>query len=294
MNATAGFHRDTIALVYDFDGTLSPQPMQEYTVLPKIGVPPKQFWKTVEREKEQDQAEGMLVYMRHLLEEAERKRIHIGRADFAAMAEAIEYFAGVDTWFKRINNFVRKASGGQVSIRHYLISAGLKEILEGISIRRYFHQIYASEYHYDHHGVATFPKVLITDTTKTQYLFRINKGREQQTESINEHMPEFERPIPFSNMVYIGDGHTDVPSMTVTRQNGGNAVAVYKPQSDRARSVCRELLDARRVDFIAPADYSHNSVLEKRTKLLLSSVIAHIAYERERFQCRAENNVAEI
>lgn len=287
------FDRNTIAMVYDFDGTLSPQPMQEYTVLPKLGVKATDFWREVELQCERDQAEGMLVYMRHLLEEAERARIHIGRQDFAAMARLIEYFAGVETWFKRMNEFVRKTGQGQVRIKHYLISAGLKEILEGTSLRRHFSQIYASEYHYDHHGVATFPKVLITDTTKTQYLFRINKGRERQTQSINEHMPEYERPIPFSNMIYIGDGHTDVPSMTVTRQHGGNAVAVYKPDSQSSLQTCEELLHARRVDFIAAADYRHNSVLEKRVKLLLKSLIANIGYQRELFVCRHEHGVPE-
>lgn len=290
----AGGQRNTIAIVYDFDGTLSPQPMQEYTVLPKLGVAPRTFWQTVDREKEKDQAEAMLVYMRHLLEQAERQQIHIGRQDFAAMARSIEYFAGVNTWFRRINSFVHRAGKGKVQLRHYLISAGLKEILEGTGIRRHFHRIYASEYHYNHHGVATFPKVLITDTSKTQYLFRINKGRERQTESINEHMPEFERPIPFSQMIYIGDGHTDVPSMTVTRQNGGNAIAVYKPGSKRSQAICQALLSARRVDFIAPADYRREALLEKRIKLLLSSLVARIAYENERYQCRAENGVREI
>jgi len=292
-DAAERFNRHTIAIVYDFDGTLSPQPMQEYTVLPKLGVEPADFWRWVDHEKVNDQAEGMLVYMRHLLEQAESKRIHIGRDDFAAMARYIEYFAGVETWFKRMNNFVRTAGKGQIKLRHYLISAGLKEILEGTSLRKYFSRIYASEYHYDHHGVATFPKVLITDTTKTQYLFRINKGREQQTESINEHMPEHERPIPFSNMIYIGDGHTDVPSMTVTRQNGGNAVAVYNPVSDKSLQTCQELLQARRADFIAPADYRHNGILEKRMKLLLNSVIGQIGYQRELFNCRQEHGIGE-
>jgi len=292
-SAQVAFNRNTIAIVYDFDGTLSPQPMQEYTVLPKLGVAAADFWQRVEAEKERDQAEGMLVYMRHLLEEAERKRIHIGREDFAAMAGLIKYFDGVETWFQRLNTYVRKAGKGRVKLKHYLISAGLKEILEGSPLRRHFSRIYASEYHYDHHGVATFPKVLITDTTKTQYLFRINKGREQQTESINEHMPEYERPIPFSNMIYIGDGDTDVPSMTVTRQNGGNAVAVYNPDRERSLQVCRELLRAQRADLIAPADYRHNAVLEKRIKLLLTSLIANIAYEAERFHCRRENDIPE-
>lgn len=289
----AAFSRNIIAIVYDFDGTLSPQPMQEYTVLPKLGVAASSFWREVKQQKERDQAEGMLVYMRHLLEEAERKRIHIGRKDFAVMADLIEYFAGVETWFRRMNEYVRRTGRGKVKLKHYLISAGLKEILEGTSLSRHFTQIYASEYHYDHHGVATFPKILITDTTKTQYLFRINKGRERQTESINEHMPEYERPIPFQNMIYIGDGHTDVPSMTVTRQNGGNAIAVYKPDSQDSLQVCRDLLDARRVNFIAPADYRHHGVLEKRIKLLLSSLISNIGYQRELFVCRKEHGIPE-
>jgi len=287
------FNRNTIAMVYDFDGTLSPQPMQEYTVLPKLGMDAKEFWHRVDEEKERDQAESMLVYMRHLLEEAERKRIHIGRDDFTAMASLIKYFDGVETWFDRINAFVCRSGKGKVKLKHYLISAGLKEILEGSPLHRYFSRIYASEYHYNHHGVATFPKILITDTTKTQYLFRINKGREQQTDSINEHMPEHERPIPFSNILYIGDGDTDVPSMAVTRQNGGNAVAVYKPDSESSLRICRELLRARRADLIAPADYRHNGILEKRVRLLLTSLIANISCEQERFLCRRENDIPE-
>lgn len=291
--STPSFHRNTIAIVYDFDGTLSPQPMQEYTVLPKIGKAPREFWQDVDNVKERDQAEGMLVYMRLLLEEAEHKRIHIGRDDFAAMADQIEYYPGVETWFQRMDSYVQRGSKGRVHLQHYLISAGLKEILEGTSIRKHFRQIYASEYHYDHHGVAVFPKVLITDTTKTQYLFRINKGRERQTESINEHMPEYERPIPFRNIVYIGDGHTDVPSMTVTRQNGGNAVSVYVSDSDKSVKISRELLAARRVDFIAPADYRRDSVLEKRMKLLLDAIIADVGYQGELLRCRDEHGIAE-
>ncbi|MEX2517593.1 MAG: HAD family hydrolase [Gammaproteobacteria bacterium] len=287
------FHRNTIALVYDFDGTLSPQPMQEYTVLPKIGMAADEFWAEVDRQTAATQSEAMLVYMRLLLEQIERKSIHVGREDFTAMAQLIEYFPGVTDWFDRIDKFVAAASGDNVNIVHYMISAGLKEILEGVSIHGHFRRIYASEYHYDHHGVPVFPKVLITDTTKTQYLFRINKGMEQQTDSINEHMPEYQRPIPFANMIYLGDGHTDVPSMTVTRQNGGNAIAVYRDGHDRGLQVCRELLAAKRVNFIAPADYRPGSVLEQRTRLLLQAIISNIAYQGELHACRQEHGIPE-
>jgi phosphoserine phosphatase len=283
------FFQNTIALVYDFDGTLSPQPMQEYTVLPKIGIAPAQFWGMVNTEARATASDPMLVYMRHIIEALERAKVDVKREDFAAMARAIEYFPGVSTWFARMNAYVKKRSRGQVRILHYLISAGQKEILEGVSVRRHFKRVYASEYHFNHHGVATFPKFLVTDTQKTQFLFRINKGIEDVTESINEHMPESERPIPFQNIIYVGDGMTDVPSMALTKKNGGHAVAVYAPSDGRGRATCVKLLDAGRVDFMSEADYRAGSKLSKRVQLLLDAIIADVAYRREAFECRREN-----
>jgi phosphoserine phosphatase len=282
------FFQNTIALVYDFDGTLSPQPMQEYTVLPKLGVKPATFWKMVNREARDSESDPMLVYMRHIIEALERQKVDVRREDFAAMASEIEYFPGVTTWFGRMNAYVKKRSRATVSLRHYLISAGQKEILEGASIRKHFTRIYASEYHFNHHGVATFPKFLITDTAKTQFLFRINKGLEAVTESINEHMPEAKRPIPFSNMVYIGDGMTDVPSMALTKKSGGHTVAVFDAKSEKQRRICTKLLEAGRADFIAEADYRKASKLSKRVELLLDAIVADVAYRREAFECRQE------
>ena len=283
------FFQSTIAVVYDFDGTLSPQPMQEYTVLPKIGIEPKEFWARVNRDARETQSDMMLVYMRHIIEALEVGRIDVKREDFAAMARAIEYFPGVATWFPRMNQYVRRKSAGKVKIRHYLISAGQKEILDGVSIRKHFKRIYASEYHFNHHGVATFPKLLVTDTMKTQFLFRINKGREGVTESINEHMPEADRPIPFQNIIYVGDGMTDVPSMALTKKSGGHTVAVYNPRGQRGRATCVKLLNAGRADFIAEADYRKASKLSRRVELLLDAIIADVAYRREAFACVQEN-----
>jgi len=285
----ARFFQNTIALVYDFDGTLSPQPMQEYTVLPKIGVEPAEFWARVNRDARETESDMMLVYMRHIIEALELGRIDVKREDFAAMAHRIKYFPGVATWFKRMNGYVRRRSGGKVRVQHYLISAGQKEILEGASIRNEFKRIYASEYHFNHHGVATFPKMLVTDTLKTQFLFRINKGVESVTESINEHMPEAERPIPFQNMIYVGDGMTDVPSMALTKKSGGHTVAVYDRRKKTSRPTCVKLLNAGRADFIAEADYRAGSKLSRRVELLLDAIIAGIAYRREAFAVMQEN-----
>ncbi len=286
------FFQNTIALVYDFDGTLSPQPMQEYTVLPRMGVEPREFWEKVNEEARATESDMMLVYLRHILETLDRQKIAVKREDFARMARAIRYFPGVEGWFSRVNAYVRRRSAGKVKIHHYVISAGQKEILEGVSIRRHFRRIYASEYHFNHHGVATFPKTLVTDTVKTQFLFRINKGKEAVTESINEHMPEAERPIPFQNMIYVGDGMTDVPSMALTKKSGGHTVAVYGEGKGREKGTCVKLLEAGRADFIAEADYRKGSKLSKRMELLLDAVIADIAYRREAYECRAEHRAA--
>jgi phosphoserine phosphatase len=291
LDVSKSFFQNTIALVYDFDGTLSPQPMQEYTVLPKIGAKPAEFWAKVNREARETESDKMLVYMRHIIEALELAKVDVKREDFAAMARKIVYFPGVATWFARVNAYVKRRSRGQVKIQHYLISAGQKEILDGVSIRKHFKRIYASEYHFNHHGVATFPKFLVTDTLKTQFLFRINKGLEAVNDSINEHMPESKRPIPFQNIIYVGDGMTDVPSMALTKKSGGHAVAVYDPRGD-GRATCMKLLDAGRVDFIATADFRAASKLSRRVELLLDAIIADIAYHREVFHVRQENRAA--
>lgn len=277
------FRHNTIAVIYDFDGTLTPQPMQEYTVLPKLGVSPKKFWATVKREATKTGGDEILTYMRLLVETLEEKREHLSRRDLKTLGKQIQYFPGVETWFDRIAAYVKKYGEGVVKLENYIISAGQKEILEGITIRKHFSGIFASEYFFDHHDAARFPNILVNDTIKTQYVFRINKGLE---EPINEYMPEDRRRIPFSNIVYIGDGMTDVPGMTVTTKNGGYAIAVHEPRIQKSIAICKKLLKAERIDFYAPANYSAGRVLEKRLFLILDEMIAHILYQRELFSAK--------
>jgi 2-hydroxy-3-keto-5-methylthiopentenyl-1-phosphate phosphatase len=286
------FTQNTIALIYDFDGTLSPKSMQDYTLLPKLGIPEREFWDEVQTEVRQTGAENMLVYMRLLLEKARERNISITRKDYRALAHKIRYFPGVEDWFDLIDNYV-KTHGRGIRVKHYLISAGMREILDGVSIKNKFSRLYACEYHFNEQGVADFPKLVITDTTKTQYIFRINKGREDLAESINEHMSEGTRPIPFGNMIYIGDGMTDVPSMAVVKKYGGHAIAVYKDSNEHEKQTCLKLLAANRVDFIAKADYRDNRELHKRTRLLLDTIIANIEYQRELHKCKQQNGLQE-
>ncbi len=269
--------QDCIAIIYDFDGTLTPKTMQEYTLLPRLGIKSKNFWEDIVQETKKTGAETMMVYMRHLLDCATEKKLSISKSEFLKMSKDIEYYDGVTTWFNKINKYVQNKSNSKIRVHHYIISAGHLEILEGISIKKYIKKIFASEYYFNKKNIAVFPKIVVTDTTKTQYLFRINKGKENLADSINEHMEETKRPIPFDNMIYIGDGLTDVPSMALIKKEGGHSIAVH--QNNRTQiKISEGLLRANRVDFIAPADFSEKSILYENTQYLLDYVIAKIKY----------------
>lgn len=253
--------------------------MQEYAFLPTIGADPSAFWQETMELAAKQNADPMIVYMRLLYEKARAKNVRIDRDALVDQGAAVAYFKGVEQWFDELGAYVtERAEDHGVELRHYLISAGLREIVEGTTIFKHFHNVFASEYWFDAYDVP-YPKRVMTDTGKTQYLFRINKGIEDERKSINHHMPEDNRPIPFANMIYFGDGDTDVPSMAVMRKNGGHAVAVYPP--GRSKKKCIELFDAERVDFYAPADYRAGSDLFKRTCLLLDRILADIRVQEE-------------
>lgn len=282
------FEKKTIALVYDFDGTLCPRPMQEYAFLPSIGEDPEAFWAESNRVAKEHRADPLITYMRLMYEKAKAKHVRIDRKDLVAQGAQVEFYPGVLKWFDEIAAYVRLREPS-AEVRHYLISSGLVEIVEGTPIYSKFHNVFASEYWFDAYELP-YPKRVITDTGKTQYLFRINKGIEDLGESINHHMPEGERPIPFSNMIYFGDGDTDVPSMAVVRKNGGHAIAVHPPVPAKAPppQKCVDLFKAGRCDFFAPADYSAGSALFKRTCLLLDRMLADIRIQEENWTVRRE------
>jgi len=276
------FDKKTIALVYDFDGTLSPRPMQEYAFLPQVGADPAAFWAESNALAKSARADPLITYMHLMYKKAKERGVRIDRRDLVAQGERVAFFPGVEAWFDSIGGYVKShAQSHGVQLRHYLISSGLSEIVEGTPIYKRFHNVFASEYWFEAYDLP-YPKRVITDTGKTQYLFRINKGVEDLGLSINQHMPETERPIPFGNMIYFGDGDTDVPSMAVMRKNGGHAVAVYPPGKSKAK--CVELFNAGRCDFFAPADYRTGSDLFRRTCLLLDRVLADIRVEEERWR----------
>ena len=224
--------------------------MQEYTFLPKIGEDPKAFWAEANALAREHGADGLITYMHLMYKKAKARGVRIDRDDLVQLGRDVELFAGVEEWFEAIADYVKlRARASGVTLRHYLVSSGLTEIIEGTRIYRRFHNVFASEYWFDPYDLP-YPKRVITDTGKTQYLFRINKGVEDLGERSTTTCPRRERPIPFANMIYFGDGDTDVPSMAVMRKNGGHAIAVHPPGKSRAK--CVEPVQGRPLRFLRP------------------------------------------
>ena len=259
-----------LAIIYDFDGTLAPGNMQDRQFIPDVGMSAADFWREVDALAEENHADGILTYMFVMLEKAKSAGMPVRREDLAARSRETVFFPGVDRWFDRINLYGREMG---VSVEHYVISSGNSEIIEGTSIADRFTRIYASKFLYDDRGFAVWPAVAINFTTKTQYLFRINKGAHDWKDSsvINRYVPQSERPVPFENMVYIGDGETDVPCFRLVKDLGGLSIAVY---AGGRRQQAEQYRREGRVNSVAPAVYTENSGLDCAVKSYIDLVAA--------------------
>lgn len=269
-----------IAIAYDFDGTLAPGNMQQHSFIPKLGIDSSSFWEEVKAAAKVNDMSEILAYMHHMLKKANEKGIPITKKAFVEHGKGMPLFPGVEEYFKKISDYAR--SKGLI-VEHYIISSGLREILKGTSINKEFEMIFASAYMYNANDVAEWPALAIDYTTKTQFLFRINKGIKNawDNESVNKYMPEAERPMPFNRMIYLGDGETDIPAMKTVSLNGGKAIAVYNPQTNtkagkKAKKITQELVSQGRANYIAPADYSEGSSLYKIIQLCIDSIAAEI------------------
>lgn len=253
-----------IALLYDFDKTLSTTDMQNYTFIPALNIHPSEFWEECNRFSRLHHMDSLLVYMYKMIELSKQKHLPINREAFVSMGKDIRFFPGVESWFPRIDDFGESLG---VHIEHYIISSGNREIIEGSSIYKYFKKVFACEFLYVN-DEAVWPKSVINYTTKTQFLFRVNKGvlDISEDEKVNASTPDEERVIPFRNMIYIADGLTDVPCMKLIRQKGGYAIAVYAPAK---MPQAKQLFSDHRVDYIAEADYRDKSGLDKIVRLII-------------------------
>ncbi|MDD4208898.1 MAG: HAD family hydrolase [Bacteroidales bacterium] len=269
-----------LAIIYDFDGTLAPGNMQERDFIPAIGMKTKEFWNEVSILAKQHQADNILSYMKLMLDKAQQAHVPVRKNDFHEYGKNLCFFKGILSetksddkgWFAKINDYGKQRN---TIVEHYIVSSGIREMIEGSQLANEFKTIYASSFIYDHNGIAVWPALAINYTTKTQYLFRINKGCLDVSDnlSINKNIPEKERDIPFAHMIYIGDGETDIPCFRLVKDKGGCAIAVYKPNTKGAREKTNNLILEGRVNHIAPADYRNNSDIDRFVKERINAIL---------------------
>lgn len=260
-----------VALIYDFDGTLSPGNMQEFGFIQAIGKSPQEFWQESDKIALGQDASNILSYMKLMFDEARNAGIKLRRKDFKRFGASVELFPGVTEWFGLINAYGKERG---VKVEHYINSSGLAEMIEGTPIAQEFKRIFACTFIYNDKEEAEWPGVAVDYTAKTQFLFKINKGilSVRDNKKVNESKDEDKKRVPFPHMIYFGDGETDVPCMKIVKMFGGNSIAVYNPEIKKKVNVAKKLLRQQRVNFITPADYT----IESRTYQLVCAIIDKI------------------
>lgn len=265
-----------VAVMYDFDRTLCTKDMQDYSFIPSLGMTESEFWQVTNEMWQREHMDSVLAYMYSMVKISKDKGIPLLREKLVDMGRNVELFKGVSDWFDRITAFGRDNG---VEVEHYVISSGMKEIIEGTPISRCFKSIFACEFLYGEDGGAVWPKTDVNYTNKTQFVYRINKGVLDIANDLdlNRSMPEDSKRVPFTNMIYIGDGLSDVPCMKMMKAYGGYSIAVYQKRDGKVE----ELLRKDRVDFIYPADYSENTGLDKTVKNIIRKIAVSDVLESE-------------
>lgn len=259
--------KPVLAICYDFDKTLSPDDMQAQGYIQSVGYDIGSFWSESNALAEQNDMDGNLAYMYKMIEEAEGHFV-FNKDTLARYGAQVALFPGVNEWFERIRSF--GAEHG-VIVEHYIISSGLKEMIEGTEVAKNhaFEKIYASSFYFNERGVAKWPAQVVNYTNKTQFLFRISKGvLDINDPGVNDYFSPDEMRVPFRNMVYIGDSDTDIPCMKLVNSYGGHSIGVYNPDTEDKSKVYKMMRD-HRIKFFAPADYSEDKELDRLLKAII-------------------------
>lgn len=262
-----------LAICYDFDKTLSPDDMQAQGYIQSVGYDVKQFWAETNVLAEKNEMDQNSAYMLKMVMEAEGNLVFTKRA-LADYGSRVALFKGVDSWFERIREYGKQRG---VIVEHYIISSGLKEMIEGTKMAKEgaFEKIYASSFYYNEKGVAKWPAQIINYTNKTQYLFRISKGvLEVNDPGVNDYFSPDEIRVPFRNMVYIGDSDTDIPCMKLVNTYGGHSIGVYNPDTGEMGKVHKMIRD-NRIKYFAPADYTEGGELDLLVKEIIERTSAN-------------------
>lgn len=287
-----------VAICYDFDKTLSPDDMQAQGYIQSVGYDVPDFWKKSNSLASDNEMDQNLAYMYTMKQESEGK-VLFTKEKLAEYGASVQLFPGVEQWFERIREY-GKSQG--VIVEHYIISSGLKEMIEGTAVAKAgaFEKIYASSFYYNEKGVAVWPAQVVNYTNKTQFLFRIEKGVLDINDSaVNESFSPEEMRVPFRNIVYIGDSDTDIPCMKLVTSYGGHSIGVYNAESKDKTKVYKMMRDGR-IKYFAPADYREGTELDLLVKAIINRTAAnealealHYKYKIERIKADKESNEEE-
>ena len=261
--------------MYDFDKTLSTTDMQNYAFIPNLGMTPDEFWGETGKLSAKYEVERILSYMYCMIKFCKEKGIKMTKEYLKECGKNIKFYPGVSTWFKRINDYANERG---IKVEHYLVSSGTKEIVEGCSIVNEFTQVYGCEFLYDENGEACWPKMAINFTQKTQFFFRVAKGAIKPTDDAGVNEKSVDHRVDYKNIIYVGDGMTDIPSMTLVKKNGGHSIAIH-PKDDK--DTVQQIYDDNRCDFIVEADYSANGEMDKVVKMLIDLISVQEKLERK-------------
>ena len=282
--------KPVLAICYDFDKTLSPDDMQAQGYIQEVfGDDVEAFWEECRELAEANEMDSNLAYMRKMVEYA-HGRIVLTRKTLREYGAKVKLFPGVEGWFERIRDYGRQHN---VIVEHYIISSGLKEMIEGTSIAKEFEQIYASSFLFDKVDAPIWPAQAINYTNKTQFLFRIEKGVLDVNDSgVNDYFEPETIRVPFRNIVYIGDSVTDIPCMKLVNANGGHSIAVYD-NSTLDKSKAFQMLADNRIKYFTPTDYTDGSELDKLVKSIILRTAANEVLEEKHFACKKERDAAQ-
>lgn len=279
-------NKPIVAICYDFDKTLSPDDMQAQGYIQSIKYEVADFWKESNELARNNDMDQNLAYM-YMMTSKARGKVLFTKKTLHQLGEKVQLFPCVDTWFDRINEYGRSKD---VCIEHYIISSGLKEMIEGTTVADKFKKIYASSFYFDKDEVAVWPAQVVNYTNKTQFLFRIEKGvLDINDQGVNSYYHPNQYRVPFRNMIYIGDSDTDIPCMKLVNSNGGHSIGVYNNETNDKSKVFR-MLDENRIKYYVPADYNENSKLEQLVKNIIDRTISNEILEEFHFNCIEEKN----
>ncbi|WP_081966329.1 HAD family hydrolase [Bifidobacterium pullorum] len=278
--------KPVVAICYDFDKTLSPDDMQAQGYIQSVGYDVPDFWKKSNSLAADNEMDQNLSYM-YMMKQASEGKVLFTKPQLAEYGASVKLFPGVERWFERIREYGKEKD---VIVEHYIISSGLKEMIEGTTVARegVFEKIYASSFYYNENGVAVWPAQVVNYTNKTQFLFRIEKGvLDINDPAVNDSFSPEEIRVPFRNMIYIGDSDTDIPCMKLVTSYGGHSIGVYDATGDNKTKVYKMMRDGR-IRYFAPANYAEGAELDSLVKSIIDRTATNEALEKRYYKCKNE------